>query len=76
MSNLREIEKLIQKEQIVKAVVGNYVIYRRDWLQDNIEQEYILQKSAAAFNKKFGIEELKRLIDQERKEAEKDGRSL
>ena len=37
-----ELAKKMQDEAIVKAGCGKYVIYRRDWLYEHIEQEYVL----------------------------------
>lgn len=72
MSNYKDFEKKLKEDGIVKACFGDYVVYRRDWLRENIEQEYTLQKAAKDFRAKFGIDELKRLIEQERKDAEKE----
>ena len=41
----------IQDGTICKAVSGDYVIYKRSWLMEHIEQEVILWKSARDFNK-------------------------
>ena len=46
MANYNELAKKMQDEAIVKASCGKYVIYRRDWLYEHIEQEYVLIKSA------------------------------
>lgn len=45
-ADYKDIARKMENREIVKAVCGEYVIYRRDWLQDHIEQEYVLQKSA------------------------------
>ena len=41
----------MQDGTICKAVSGDYVIYKRSWLMEHIEQEVILWKSARDFNK-------------------------
>lgn len=48
-ADYKDLARKMERSEIVKAVCGDYVIYRRDWLQEHIEQEYILQKSAKDF---------------------------
>ncbi len=48
-ADYKDLARKMENREIVKAVCGDYVIYRRDWLQDHIEQEYILAKSAKDF---------------------------
>ena len=65
-SSYRELAKKMEKREIVKAVYGDYVIYRRDWLQENIEQEYILQKSVKDLKPiKDGIQHLREFLAQQ-----------
>ena len=40
-----ELGKRMTEGTVVKAVVGDYVIYKRKWLYDHIEQEATLIKS-------------------------------
>ena len=40
-----DIGKRMTEGTVVKAVIGDYVIYKRSWLQDHIEQEATLIKS-------------------------------
>lgn len=40
-----ELARKMEEGKIVKVVTGDYVVYRRDWLQEHIEQEYTLIKS-------------------------------
>ena len=76
MAKYDEIAKRMEEGTIVKAVIGPYIIYRKDWLQENIEQEYILQKSAKDFQPiKDGISRLREFIKAKEleKTAEKQG---
>lgn len=69
MQDYKEIAKKMQDEAIVKAVCGKYVIYRRDWLYEHIEQECVLIKSAKEMKPiKDGITRLREWM----KENEKD----
>lgn len=45
-ADFTRLAKKMEERSVVKAVCGDYVIYRRDWLQENIEQEATLIKSA------------------------------
>lgn len=49
MAEYDDLPQKLRERVICKAVIGDYVIYRRDWLHKNIEQEYVLQKSARDF---------------------------
>lgn len=51
MADYREIEKSLKEGGICKAVVGDYVIYKRNWLYENLEQEITLIKSAREWQK-------------------------
>ena len=69
MGSYMELAKRMQEGTVVTAVCGDYVIYRKDWLRNNLEQEYVLQKSAREFNTlkaKDGITRLKEFIEKER----------
>lgn len=44
--NYQELAKSLEEGGIVKTVQGDYVIYKRSWLYEHIEQEYVLIKSA------------------------------
>lgn len=66
MANISEIAKQCKEAGIVKAVSGDYVIYKRKWLYDNIEQEYVLIKSIKDFKPiKDGITRLREFIAQQ-----------
>lgn len=49
MANYNELARKMEERSVVKEVCGDYIIYRRDWLLEHIEQEYILQKSVNDF---------------------------
>jgi hypothetical protein len=49
MSNYTELAKKMEEGSIVKAVSGDYVIYKRKWLYENIDQEVTLIKSVRDF---------------------------
>lgn len=40
---------------VVKAVVGDYVIYKKSWLDEHIDQETVLWKSAKEFREKIEV---------------------
>lgn len=40
---------------VVKAVVGDYVIYKKSWLDEHIDQEAVLWKSAKEFREKIEV---------------------
>lgn len=66
MAKHEDLAKILEERGIVKAVIGDYIIYRRDWLHNNIEQEYILQKSARDFEPiKDGITRLREFIKEQ-----------
>ena len=58
MSNYKEIASKMAKNTICKAGIGNYVIYRRDFLFENFEKNrtyvqkdtYVLQKLLVYFH--------------------------
>ena len=75
MSDYKELANRMAEGTIVKAVIGDYVIYRRDWLRDNIEQEYVLQKKLAIFKPdKDGITRLREFL--KKQEGAKDGKGF
>lgn len=45
MASIQEIAKDCKELGIVKAVSGDYVIYKRKWLYENIDQEATLIKT-------------------------------
>lgn len=70
MLNNSEIEKKLKEDGIVKAVIGDYVIYKRDWLYDHIEQERTLINSVKDFRNSKpqmmdGITRLKQFIEKQ-----------
>ena len=66
MQDYKEIAKKMQDEAIVKAGCGKYVIYRKDWLYEHIEQEYVLIKSAKEMKPiKDGITRLREYLKEQ-----------
>lgn len=64
--NYTELAKKMEEGSIVKAVKGDYVIYKRKWLYENIEQEYLLIKSIKDFKPiKDGITRLREFLAQQ-----------
>lgn len=49
MANYNELARKMEERAVVKEICGDYIIYRRDWLREHIEQEYVLQKSVKDF---------------------------
>lgn len=63
MASIQEIAKDCKELGIVKAVSGDYVIYKRKWLYENIDQEATLIKSVKDFEPiKDGITRLRQYI--------------
>lgn len=63
MASIQEIAKKCKELGIVKAVSGDYVIYKRKWLYENIDQEVTLIKSVKDFEPiKDGITRLRQYI--------------
>lgn len=52
MPNYAGLVRKMEEGSIVKAGCGDYVIYRRDWLYEHIEQESVLIQSAKQLNAK------------------------
>lgn len=72
MADYNSLIQKMENKAICKAVIGDYIIYRKDWLRDNIEQEYVLQKSVKDFQPiKDGITRLREFIKQQ--EEAQDG---
>lgn len=46
MGEYTDIARRMEEGGICKAVVGDYVIYKRNWLYEHIDQECVLIKSA------------------------------
>ena len=64
MPNFQRLVKSLEEGSVVKTGCGDYVVYRRDWLYEHIEQEYALIKSAKALNvKKFDINDFKKFME-------------
>lgn len=61
----------IQEGTICKAVSGDYVIYKRSWLMDHIDQEAVLWKAAKDFKESF--EHRRQLLEKLKGEIE-DGK--
>lgn len=73
MAEYDELAKRMEEGTIVKAVIGPYVIYKRSWLRDHIDQEYELQKSLKDFKPpKDGIRRLREYM-KAREELKKKG---
>lgn len=67
MTDYKRLFQLLRDKAVCKAVVGDFIIYRKSWLQDHIEQEYILQKSAREMAAvKFDIDNFKDFIQNEK----------
>lgn len=67
MTDYKRLIQLLRDKAVCKAVVGDYIIYRKDWLRENIEQEYVLQKSAREMAAvKFDIDNFKKLVQNEK----------
>lgn len=45
MNDYTELGRRMTEGSVVKAVMGDYVVYKREWLYDHIEQEYALIRS-------------------------------
>lgn len=70
----QELAKQMEEGSVVKAVCGDYVVYKRSWLYANIEQEVVLIKSARELKPlKDGITRLKEFLEQEKA---KNGKGL
>lgn len=69
MSNYTEIASKMEENSICKAGIGNYIIYRRDFLFENFENEMILLKSAKEYYEKFGRGRARNIIDELRSET-------
>lgn len=66
MADYTDLARKMAEGSVVKAVNGDYVIYKRKWLYENIEQEYVLIKSIKDFKPiKDGITRLREFISQQ-----------
>lgn len=71
MTEYKRLFRMLKDKTVCKAVVGDFIIYRKSWLQDHIEQEYILQKSAKEMAAvKFDIDNFKKYIQNENDSGE------
>jgi hypothetical protein len=71
VTDYKRLSQLLRDKAVCKAVVGDYIIYRKDWLRENIEQEYILQKSAREMAAvKFDIDNFKKFVQNEKDSGE------
>ena len=71
MTDYKRLFQLLRDKAVCKAVVGDYIIYRKDWLRENIEQEYTLQKSAREMAAvKFDIDNFKKFVQNEKDSGE------
>lgn len=66
MNDYTDLANKMAEGSVVKAVKGDYVIYKRKWLYENIEQEYLLVKSIKDFKPiKDGITRLREFLAQQ-----------
>ena len=66
MTDYKRLFQLLKDKAVCKAVVGDFIIYRKSWLQ-----EYILQKSAREMAAvKFDIDNFKKFIQNEKDSGE------
>ena len=73
MPDYKALARQMENGGIVKAVSGDYVVYRRDWLYEHIEQESVLIQSAKQLNvKPFDIQKFKEFMSEK---GENDGGS-
>lgn len=64
-----ELAKRMEEGTVVKAVMGDYVVYKRSWLYENIEQETVLIKSIREMKPiKDGITRLREYLEKEKGE--------
>lgn len=71
MTDYKRLFRMLKDKAVCKAVFGDFIIYRKSWLQDHIEQEYILQKSAREMAAvKFDIDNFKKIIQNEKDAGE------
>ena len=71
----KELATRMEEGIIINAICGDYVVYKRSWLYENIDQEIVLIKSARELKPiKDGITRLKEFLKEQ--EKAKDGKSL
>lgn len=46
-----DLARRMEEGGLLKAVIGDYIVYKKTWLKENIESEYVLQKSAKDIGK-------------------------
>lgn len=64
----KELAEKMEEGGICKHVCRDYVIYKRSWLYDHIEQEYVLIKSAKEIKPMAdGITRLKEFLREQEK---------
>ena len=57
-----DLARRMEEGGLLKAVIGDYIVYKKTWLRENIENEYVLQKSAKDIaNVKSGITRLQEI---------------
>lgn len=72
-----ELAKRMEEGGICKCVCRDYVIYKRSWLYDHIEQEAVLIKSAREIKPMAdGITRLKEFLKEQEKGKHEDGKSV
>lgn len=50
-ANYRKLVNDMEEGVVVKAVVGDYVIYKKSWLDEHLDQEIVLWRSARDFRR-------------------------
>lgn len=50
-ANYRKLVNDMEEGIVVKAVVGDYVIYKKSWLDEHLDQEIVLWRSARDFRR-------------------------
>lgn len=64
----KELAEQMEQGSIVKCVCADYVVYKRSWLYDHIEQEAVLIKSAREIKPMAdGITRLKNFLKEQEK---------
>lgn len=72
----KELAEKMENGGIVKTVCGDYVIYKRSWLYEHLDQEIVLMKSAKELKPMAdGITRLKEFLKEQEKlrNGESDG---
>ena len=50
-ANYRKLVNDMEEGAVVKAVCGDYVIYKKSWLDEHLDQEIVLWRSARDFRR-------------------------